>query len=128
MLMVHDRDPREEIGDWFAPLADTFQPLADEVLVAVYQRPERTKGGLYLAGVTTTEDRFQGKVGLVLKMGPLAFTEDDAHHWNGVTPKPGDWVLFNVGDTFPFEMDKRRCRMVREGNVRAILSQPDLVL
>jgi co-chaperonin GroES (HSP10) len=128
MLMVHDADPRQEIWNEVETYLDKIDPLGAELLVAVYKRPERTKGGLILSDVSRREDEFQGKVGLVLKMGPVAFTEDGTHRWGDQAPAVGDWVLFKVGDTFSLELGERRCRFVEDVNVRAILMQPDVVL
>jgi co-chaperonin GroES (HSP10) len=94
----------------------------------VYERPDRTKGGVLLADRTREEDLYQGKVGLVVKLGNLAFVEDESHVWGERKPKEGDWVCYRVGDTFPFIVGKRTCRFVQDVNVRAILHRPDIVL
>lgn len=124
----HDRDPKLEIMEAVAPYLADIEPLADIAMVAVYTRPDRTKGGILLADRTRDEDLYQGKVGLVLKLGNLAFVEDENHTWGGRTPQVGDWVCYRVGDTFPFIVGERTCRFVRDVNVKAILHRPDIVL
>lgn len=42
-------------------------------LVATYIKPAITKGGIILHNSTQEEDRWQGKVGLLLAVGPSAF-------------------------------------------------------
>jgi len=37
-----------------------------KVLVALYVRPAKTKGGIWLSDKTVEEDRYQGTVGLVI--------------------------------------------------------------
>lgn len=126
--VVHERDPRDEIMEAVGPYLGDIEPLGASVMVVVYERPDRTKGGILLADRTREEDLYQGKVGLVVKLGNLAFVEDEDHVWGGRTPKAGDWVCYRVGDTFPFIVGKRTCRFVQDVSVRAILHRPDIVL
>jgi len=126
--VVHERDPRGEIMEAVGPYLGDIEPLGASVMVVVYERPDRTKGGILLADSTREEDLYQGKVGLVVKLGNLAFVEDEQHVWGAVRPKLGDWVCYRVGDTFPFIVGKRTCRFVQDVNVRAILHRPDIVL
>lgn len=125
--MSHAEDPKQEILNELRPYTNDIEPLGTECLVAIYIRPSMTKGGIHLAGVTKDEDVYQGKVGLVIKTGPLAFVEDESHSWP-VKPKVGDWVVFRVGDTFPLVIGKRNCRLIDESNIRAIVNRPDIVL
>ena len=77
MLMEHDRDPREQLIEEAAPFIGDIEPMGRQVLLAAYRRPEKTAGGVYLAdGVNTAraEDVYQGKVQLILKVGPLALS------------------------------------------------------
>jgi co-chaperonin GroES (HSP10) len=124
----HDRDPKEEIMEAVAPYLGDVEPLSAGVLVVVYERPDKTKGGIILADRTRTEDLYQGKVGLIVKMGNLAFIEDDNHVWGEAKPKIGDWVVYRVGDTFPCVLGERTCRFVQDVNIRAIIQRPDIVL
>jgi hypothetical protein len=50
--------------------------LHSQVLVMGYTPAERTKGGIILTARARDEDRFQGKIGLVVAMGPGAFKDD----------------------------------------------------
>lgn len=129
IAMVHETDPKQEILSRVRGLIDDILPMTTEVICGIYVRPERTAGGIILPqdkGMRR-EDEYQGKVGLVLKMGPLAFTDDENHKWGDVKPKVGDWVLWRVGDTFPFSLGDAPCRFVDEGLIRAILPGPDIV-
>ncbi len=131
ILMVHDVDPRKALQDAMGRFADEMTVLGAQLLVAVYKRPDRTAGGVILAESTRKEDEYQGKVGLVLKIGPLAFQEDATHQFGDVIPKVGDWVMFNVGDTFGLHLGDSRdnkARIIEDVNVKAILKRPDIVL
>jgi co-chaperonin GroES (HSP10) len=71
---------------------------AQRVLVAIYVRPEKTKGGIYRPDENLAEDRFQAKVGLVLKVGSLAFVDDTVNKFGGFRVDPGEWAIFNPSD------------------------------
>lgn len=128
IAMVHDVDPKQAIWDDLNPNLGDIEPLGSRIMVAVYERPERTKGGILLTAATRKEDAYQGKVGLILKTGPLAFVEDATHRWGAAIPKIGDWVAFRVGDTHPFLLNERTCRLVEDVYVQMILQRPDMIL
>lgn len=127
LQMVHDRDPKDALLDQVGALAAKLTPIGARVLVATYIRPEKTTKGIILTEKYRQEDEYQGKVGLVLKMGPLAFTEDETHQWGGVTPKVGDWVLMNIGDTRRLSIGENPCRFIEDVAVQGILEEPDAV-
>lgn len=127
MEMVHDVDPKEAIFREVAHFTDKIKVLGPDILVAVYVRPEKTKSGLLLPDKSRDEDKYQGKIGLVVKMGPIAFKEDVDHKFP-VVPQIGDWVVFRVGDTFEMIVGERHFRFVQDVNVRAIVERPDITL
>jgi co-chaperonin GroES (HSP10) len=127
IAMLHKADPRSELQDKVDKLVGLIQPLGTGVMVAVYKRPARTAGGIILTDKTKDEDDYQGKVGLVLKLGPIAFEDDATHRFGDAVPKPGDWIVYNVGETFSFELGSQRCRIIEDVSVRAIIDQPDIV-
>ena len=86
-------DPRQALVDAIGDISG-YECFHNRVLVATYIRPEKTKGGIILADRSLQEDRFQGKVGLVLKTGPLAFVDDTSIKFGGKQVEPGDWVLY----------------------------------
>ena len=79
MVMDHEVDPKakllEQLGD-----TSNIEIFNNQILCAVYVRPQKTKSGIYLSDKTIDEDRFQGKVGLLIGMGPAAF-QDDSGEW-----------------------------------------------
>lgn len=126
--MIHDTDPKQAIQDAVGPYVHDIAVLGARVLVGVYVRPDKTRAGIILPDQTKGEDRYQGKVGLVLAVGPLAFQEDETHRWGAHVPKVGDWVVYSVGDTFAFELGKHRCRAVEDVDVHLIVKTPDSIL
>lgn len=142
LQLLHDVDPKQEIVRDSSELLDSFQIRPYDVLLVMYQRElisgdKRLRSGIFLSdngAGTLREDSYQGKVGLVMKVGSLAFTDTTDHKWEGYMPKVGDWVVINVGDTFGFELPAavgkttgRKVRIVDENLVRAIVPEPDVV-
>ncbi len=75
-----------------------FEPMQGLVLVATYIPPEKTKGGIYRPDRSLAEDRYQGKVGLVLTMGPVAFQDYGVTKFAGTTAKAGEWVMYRASE------------------------------
>lgn len=127
MKMEHLDDPAEEIFDALKGAHEGFSPVGSDILMAIYQRPEKTKGGIILTDKTKGEDIYQGKIGLVLKVGPLV-AEDKITDWfGGKPPKPGDWIVIRVGDTFVFELGGVLCRTLEAKQIRGVIAEPDTV-
>jgi hypothetical protein len=143
VLVVHDTDPADAIRDEVGSFCDGLTMLGADVFIVMYERvgnrESKTAGGIILVnkeGGTSSEDKFQGKVGLVMKMGPIAFKEDDFHQWGGIAPKVGDWVIVNVSQTFSFDIpvygpdedrklspkSARRARTVQDIYIKGIVS------
>ena len=135
LSVVHEEDPRDTYLKLVMPAVERLSVMGARVLVSVYVRPERKKGSaIILPGVVRDEDRYQGKVGLVVALGPLAFKEDETHRFGGRIPQVGDWVQFRVPESFPFELttedgkrEYSRARYVEDVDIYAILTDPDLV-
>lgn len=127
LKMVHTVDPKTVIFDATKNFADKVLVLGARVLVATYIRPEKTTGGIILTDKSRGEDVWQGKVGLVLALGPLAFQNDEEHRWGEIKPQVGDWVLTNIGDTRRLQLGPSSCRFVEDVHVQAIITDPDTV-
>jgi co-chaperonin GroES (HSP10) len=128
IAMVHDENPKAAIFNDIDPYLGDVEVLGARVLVAVYVRPKQSAGGIYLPDRTVDEDKYQGKVGLVLALGPIAFQDDATHRFGEIKPEVGDWIVFSVGDTFGLEIGKRRCRSVEDVDVHMIIDRPDIIL
>src|ERR1700728_4754716 len=87
-------DPKREILDKLGDLSHV-EIAQNEVLLAIYQRPEATSGGIILTPNTRKEDRYQGKVCLVVKIGSACrFEREDAQSGvkYGLKINLHDWV------------------------------------
>ena len=123
-------DPRQaiikEIGK--ANL-DGYRLFDDDVLLGTYVRPEKTKGGIILTSKSKDEDRFQGKVGLLLKCGPTAFKYDrsGAYDFEGDKPAVGDWAVYRASDGWEMALNGVSCRIIRASMLRGIVSDPSSI-
>ena len=127
LKMVHAVDPREELMAALGDLSD-IKIFNNYILVAVYKRPERLASGLFISDVTRKEDDYQGKVGLVVKKGPLAFEDDDRTSFRGQNVDVGDWIAFRVSDGWSLEVNGVMCRMLQDIQIRLRLPAPDVIL
>jgi len=134
VAMLHEVDPREEILRKVGDLSgvDVF---GGDVLCAIYKRPERTKSGIILADSTRDEDRFQGKVFLVLKLGPTAYLDDEGNKFRDI--KEGDWIVARASDGWACTLNSANgsttrdsaidCRIITDINIRLRVSSPDAI-
>lgn len=127
IAMAHDRDPadvlRDEVGDLTG-----VELYNNQVLVAIYVRPNVTKGGIHVGIAAQKEDEYQGKAMLVLKVGRNAFTDPAGRWFQGDNnPKPGDWVVARPGDTWQLTLRGGKCRMMNDTAVRMKIPHPDVV-
>jgi len=126
IAMLHEKDPKaallEQVGD-----ISKVEVFNMQVLVAVYIRPEKTKSGLYLSDKARDEDRYQSKVGLIIKKGPTAFVDKDGEWFSGLDIKEGDWIVFRPSDGWNITVNGTLCRMLDDMSVRARIEHPDQV-
>jgi co-chaperonin GroES (HSP10) len=126
MPMEHESDPAEglkkELGD-----LSTVEVFNNQILVAVYIRPQKTKSGIILTSQTTDEDRYQSKVGLVIKKGPQAFHDITGEWFDNIEINEGDWIVFRPSDGWSITVNNVLCRMIDDVNIKARVDQPDRV-
>lgn len=129
-LMLMDEvvdDAKKRILDRFKGFAGV-EIFANRVLVAVYQRSDKTKSGLYIPDQTKGEDKYQGKVGLVVQMGPQAFVDDEKVQFP-VKIGVGDWVIFKPANGWPLVLDDKdgHCRVLEDTDIEGVVQTPDAV-
>jgi co-chaperonin GroES (HSP10) len=124
LQMINDAS-KQEIIDEAGDLSEV-EVMYNQILVGIWKRPERTKGGIILTDNTRKEDDYQGKVCLVLKMGPAAFQDNDEMHFTQ-TAKVGDWVVLRPGDGWQLKVNDRPCRMLLDTSVKMIIPRPEMV-
>ena len=126
MVMEHEEDPKQKLISDLGDLSNV-EVFNNQILVAVYIRPTRTKSGIYLSDKTVDEDRYQGKASLVVKLGPEAFKDDTGKWFVGADIKEGDWVALRPSDGWPVSVNGVPCRMIEDTAVRMKIDRPDRV-
>lgn len=117
-----------------------FEIAQNEVLLAIYQRPEFTPGGIIQVPQTLKEDIYQGKVGLVVKIGQHCVFERPDPYTNILTGVPislHDWVVVRPSDTWALDLNTKTatsdrkdwvaCRLVKDNQIRAKIDRPEMV-
>lgn len=126
MLMDHEVDPKKKLAEEAGDLSGV-ELFHNQILVAVYIRPQKTKSGLYLSDKTTDEDRYQSKVGLLLKSGPKAFIDDSGEWFDAEAFNLGDWLVFRPSDGWAITVNGVLCRILQDVQVRGRVDSPDRV-
>lgn len=127
-LEVVATDPRAEILRQAEDFARRIEVFHNQVLIGLYLGPEKSKGGIIYSDIRKTENEYQGKVGVVLKIGPLAFKDDDRNKFEGQNIEVGDWVAIRPNDGWPCRLGGIKgiaCRMVEDVHVKMRLAGPD---
>lgn len=125
MRMEHAVDPRKAIWDELGNI-DDVELFNNQVLVAVYIRPNKTKSGIMLSDGTRDEDKWQGKVGMIVKSGPSAFRADD-EWFKDTQVNVGDWVVLRPGDGWNVIVHGVMCRIISDIDLRGRVKAPDSV-
>lgn len=124
---VHEIPPDEAIWNDVGDL-DGHEVLFQNVLIATYTRPAtRTAGGVVIPENVVADDRYQAGVGMVLKVGPTAFVDDEdlKIKFHGFSVGPGDWVVFRPSEGLKFQLGKRMCRLIPDVHLKMRIAQPD---
>lgn len=127
MPMLHETDPAEDLFKRLGNLSGLHIQFA-QVLVAIYVRPNQTKSGLYLADTTRDEDLYQGKAGLIVAMGPRAYSDTADFKFDASDVRHiGDWVGFRASDGLQLSINKVPCRLIQDVHCKLLLPSPDYV-
>lgn len=119
-------DPKKTIMDLAGDLSG-IEIMGDRVLVGIFMRPEKTAGGIIRPEVNKQEDVWQGKVGLVLKLGPNAFVDPGDGTKYDQRVEVGDWGVFYVGDAKQLTINNMPCRLVIDTSFVAKVADPNMV-
>lgn len=118
VALAQASDPKTAIRKAVGDLSKE-EVCSDLVLVGTFFRPEKTAGGIIRPVDNLKEDAFQGKVGLVLKLGPDAT--------GGPVIKEDDWIVYSVGDAWSVAINGMACRLVPYDRIRMKVSDPNKV-
>lgn len=125
-ILAQSKDPKKDILATVGDLSGV-DVMFNMVLVGVFIRSERTLGGIIRPTANVTEDVWQGKAGLVLKLGPNAFVDDADDSFYGQRVEVGEWCAYKVGDAWQLSINGYPCRLVRDSAIKLKLSDPNIV-
>jgi co-chaperonin GroES (HSP10) len=123
---LHEVDPKRALFDKIGDLSE-LELFNNQVLCAIYVRPEKTRSGILLADTTRDEDRSQSKVGMILKTGPSAFVDPEKQWFAGEEFAIGDWIFYRASDGWATTINGVPCRILEDTNVRGRIQHPDMV-
>ena len=126
MMMEHATDPKQKLLDDIGDIS-AFEIYNNQILIAIYIRPNKTKSGIYLSDQSREEDKVQGKVGLVVKKGPAAFVDDTSEWFKDISVEVNDWVVIRPSDGWAITVNNVLCRIVDDTAVRGKIDVPDRV-
>jgi co-chaperonin GroES (HSP10) len=108
-------------------IEDLPQPSGWRILILPFTPPERTKGGLILSQDTLDRGRITTNVGYVLKLGPLAY-QDEEKFKTGPWCKEKDWVIFAryAGSRLPIEGGE--LRILNDDEVLGTVKDPSSII
>jgi hypothetical protein len=133
---------RERLLADLLPRVEAMDLQRNRCLVASYVKPNITPGGIIIPAKTGEEDRWQGKVGLLIKTGPSAFhfdevvayAEADGSSYEAARiefglPREGDWVAYRTSETHEIGIEVEAgvyasCRIIHDDSVIMRLDDP----
>lgn len=122
----HDVDPKTAIVEAIGALTG-YALSGHQVLIGIYVRPAATVSGFIHHNTARKEDEYQGKVGIILKMGPLAFSELAPAWPDQKTPAVGDWVGFRQMEGVARSINGKMCKIFEDKQIRELLPHPDFI-
>ena len=107
------------------------QPTGWRVLIAPFNPPKKSKGGILLNQKTLEEDAIQTNVGYVLRMGPLAYADKERYP-TGPWCEEKQWFIFAryAGSRFRLNDEKRAAfgsevRILNDDEILGTILDPD---
>lgn len=125
LQMQHDVDPRGALLALFDLTG--VEVFANQILIATYQRPEKLASGLIVTDKTRDEDKYQGKVSLVLKKGPQAFVDDAKVKFLGQNVEVGDWIVTHSSAGMKMLIGEHQVQIITDQDVKLRVPHPDFV-
>ncbi len=116
-------DPRQAILKAVGDISQQ-EVLSDLVLLGTFIRHERIRG---IIRPDVAEDEHQGKVGMVLKAGPLAYGDWEEVEERGQNAKPGTWVVYHIKDAWQLHLNGTPVRLVPYDRLRMRITDPNII-
>ncbi len=102
-------------------------PTGWRLLILPYKGKGKTESGIYLPDKVVEEQSVSTQVGYVLKVGELAYQDEDKFP-DGLWCAKGDWVMFARYAGSRFKIDGGEVRILNDDEVLAKISNPEDIL
>ena len=126
-LISEAKDKRKEIFKLLGNLGG-INVQRNLILVAVYIGDKYIPGTKLLrSDANIKEDVWQGTAGLIVKMGPTAFTLSDNKTHDPDAPVVGNWVTFTPGEGRRIQINGVDLRVFVDENVTMTIADPAVI-
>jgi len=107
----------------------------NNILVATYflpakinmKGPDNKPFPFIIVSETQDETKWQGRVGLLVAKGPLAWKSDDRVDFGGTNYEIGDWVCYDRQDGRQIAINQVHCRRLKDVDIWGKTDDPFLV-
>jgi len=128
----YKEDPRGFLLDRCALWMPKMTVFHNWVITATYYLPGSldvagTDRKIILSDKTHDEALWQGKIGLVIGKGPLAFKDNDYIKFEGQNVEIGDWVMYDILEGRQFTIERVHCRRMKDTQIVMTIPDPRLI-
>lgn len=130
--IAYAKDPRAFILNRCKEFIAAISIDTNNILVATYflpdsvnlRGPKGTSVPIYMPSSVTDEAKWQGRVGLLLAKGPMAWKSDDKVDFGGSDHKIGDWLCYDRQDGRQIAINRIHCRRLKDVDVWGSTDDP----
>ena len=116
-------DPIEEENEETEKAKQLPEPKGYKILIAMPGAEEKTEGGIIKAAVTRQLEEVGAMYGLVLKLGPDAYSDKNRFP-NGPYCEEGDLILMRSYSGTRFRIHGKEFRLINDDSVEAVIQDP----
>jgi len=125
-------DPKQFLLDRCALWLPKINIFHNWIITATYWLPDylavpNTDKKLYLPDKTHDEALWQGKIGLVIAKGKLAFRDSDYIKFEGQNIEIGEWAFYDIMEGRQFTIERVHCRRLKDTQIVGTIEDPRLV-
>lgn len=99
------------------------RPTGWRIAILPYRGAQKTRGGIALSEETQKRAQVATTVGYVLKLGPLAYYDQEKFP-NGAWCKENDWIVFGRYAGARIPIDGGEIRFINDDEVLGVISNP----
>jgi len=104
------------------------EPSGWRILILPYRGKGKTEGGVYLPDQLVDREALATVCGYVVKIGPLAYKDQDKFGDTGPWCKEGDWVIFGRYAGSRFKIDGGEVRLLNDDEILATINNPEDII